>query len=105
MTKHSIPVYLDCNATSPIEPAVQKLVQRFMNEEYGNAGSRTHEYGNRAKQAVQRARDQVANALRVDRDEVVFTSGATEINNLSVLGLAPYGDQRQRRHIITGAIE
>jgi cysteine desulfurase len=105
MTKQTLPVYLDCNATSPIEPAVQTLIQRFTNEEYGNAGSRTHEYGSRAKQAVQRARDQVANALRVDRDEVVFTSGGTESNNLSLLGLAPYGDQHQRRHIITGAIE
>jgi cysteine desulfurase len=88
-----------------MEPSVQKLVQRFTIEEYGNAGSRTHEYGNRAKQAVQQARDQIANALRVQRDEVIFTSGATESNNLALLGLAPHGEQHERRHIITGAIE
>jgi cysteine desulfurase len=105
MPKHALPVYLDCNATSPLEPAVQKLVQRFLNEEYGNAGSRTHEYGNRAKLAVQQARDQLANALRAERDEVLFTSGATESNNLALLGLAPFGEQTDRRHIITGAVE
>jgi cysteine desulfurase len=105
MSKHSLPVYLDCNATSPIEPAVATLVLRFTNEEYGNAGSRTHEYGTRAKQAVQQARDQIATALRVERDEVIFTSGATESNNLALLGLAPHGEQYQRRHIITGAVE
>jgi cysteine desulfurase len=105
MTKRALPIYLDCNATSPMEPAVQKLVTRFTIEEYGNAGSRTHEYGNRAKQAVQQARDQVASALRVERDEVIFTSGATESDNLALLGLAPHGEQHDRRHIITGAIE
>lgn len=105
MTKRASSVYLDCNASSPMEPAVQKLMQRFTIEEYGNAGSRTHEYGNRAKQAVQLARDQIASALRVGRDEVVFTSGATESNNLSILGLAPHGEQHGRLHIITGATE
>jgi cysteine desulfurase len=88
-----------------MEPAVQKLVMRFTVEEYGNAGSRTHEYGNRAKQSVQQARDQVAGALRVERDEIIFTSGATESNNLALLGLAPYGEAQGRRHIITGATE
>src|SRR5262249_44032032 len=101
----SFPVYLDCNATSPIEPAIATLVSRFMNEEYGNAGSRTHEYGSRAKQAVQHARDQVASALHVERDEVVFTSGATESDNIALLGLAPCGEQNDRKHIITGAVE
>jgi cysteine desulfurase len=103
--KRSLPVYLDCNATSPTEPTVQKLVARFTVDDYGNAGSRTHEYGNRAKQAIQQARDQLANALRVERDEVIFTSGATESNNLAILGLAPHGDTTALRHIITGAVE
>ena len=55
LTPRSLPlsVYLDCNATTPIEPAVQEAVLRFMAEEFGNSGSRTHEYGNRAKVAVQ----------------------------------------------------
>lgn len=105
MASKLMPVYLDCNATSPMEPAVQDAVLRFMAEEYGNAGSRTHEYGNIAKQAVQRARDQVAAALAVERDEVIFTSGATESNNLAILGMAPFGEQHERRHIITTALE
>ena len=68
-------VYLDCNATTPIEPRVQKEVVRFLEEEFGNAGSRTHEYGARAKQAVERARSQVAAIVGAESDEVVFTSG------------------------------
>lgn len=100
-----MPVYLDCNATSPLEPSVRDAVLRFLADEFGNAGSRTHEYGNRAKQAVQRARNQVANAVGVQRDEVIFTSGATESNNLAILGLARYAEREQRRHVITSALE
>ena len=100
-----MPAYLDCNATSPMEPDVREAVLRFMAEDFGNAGSRTHEYGNRAKQAVQRARDQVANAVGVQRDEVIFTSGATESNNLAILGIARYAEREHRRHIITSALE
>ena len=102
---HSSPVYLDCNATTPVEPAVAELVLRFLREEYGNEGSRTHGYGARAKQAVQRARDQVAGVVGAQRDEVVFTSGATESNNLAILGLAAFGEANGRRHVITTAIE
>jgi cysteine desulfurase len=105
MAKNRLPVYLDCNATSPLEPSIKNAVLRFTTEEYGNAGSRTHEYGNRAKHAVQEARDRIANALRVERDEVIFTSGATESNNIALLGLAPFGDHHERKHIITSMIE
>lgn len=98
-------VYLDCNATTPTEPAVAAAVNKYMLEEYGNAGSRTHEFGARAKTAVQTARDQVAALVGASREEVVFTSGATESNNLAILGLAPYGEKAGRRHIITSAIE
>ena len=105
MASKQMPVYLDCNATSPMESAVQEAVLRFMAEDYGNAGSRTHEFGNAAKHAVQHARDQVAAALAVERDEVIFTSGATESNNIAILGLAPFGERHERRHIITTAIE
>lgn len=76
-----------------------------MTEEYGNAGSRTHEYGLRAKQAVQRAREQVAGVVGATRDDVIFTSGATESNNLAILGLAAYGEQAGRRHIVSTEIE
>jgi cysteine desulfurase len=99
------PVYLDCNATTPLEPEVKRQMLRFFEEEIGNAGSRTHEFGARAKQAVQRARDQVAALVRAQREEIIFTSGATESNNLAILGLAAFGEQSQRRHIISTQIE
>ena len=99
------PVYLDCNATTPLEPEVRDILLRYLTEEYGNEGSRTHEYGARAKQAVQKARDQVAAVVAAQRDEVIFTSGATESNNLAILGLRAAGAEQGRRHVITTAIE
>ena len=98
-------VYLDCNATTPIEPEVLKVVIHYMSEEYGNAGSRTHQFGARAQQAVQKARDQVATVVGAKRDEVVFTSGATESNNIAILGLAPHGEATGRKHIVSTMIE
>jgi cysteine desulfurase len=100
-----MPVYLDCNATTPIEPLVRDAVMRFMTEEFGNAGSRTHSYGATAKQAVSHAREQVASVVAAKPDEVIFTSGATESNNLAILGLAAFGESNNRRHIITTQIE
>jgi cysteine desulfurase len=100
-----MPIYLDCNATSPIEPKVGEEVIHYLQLEFGNAGSRTHEYGSRAKQAVQHARGQVAEVVNASREEVVFTSGATESNNLAILGLAEYGEESGRKHIISSTIE
>lgn len=100
-----MPVYLDCNATSPIEPKVGEEVIRYLQIEFGNAGSRTHEYGARAKQAVQHAREQVGEVVNASREEIIFTSGATESNNLAILGLAEYGEKIDRKHIISTAIE
>ncbi len=99
------PVYLDCNATTPIDPQVRAAFLPFLESEFGNAGSRTHDYGNRAKIAAQHARDQVAAIVGVQRDEIVFTSGATESNNLAILGLRAFAEQTGRRHVITSAIE
>ena len=99
------PVYLDCNATTPLEPDVRDVVAHWMAEEIGNAGSRTHTYGSQAKRAVQHARKQVAAIVEAAPDEIVFTSGATESNNLAILGLAPWGEQHNRRHIVSTAIE
>lgn len=98
-------VYLDCNATTPIDPRVRDAVILYMTEEFGNAGSRTHQFGQRANAAVQHARDQVASVVNASRDEIVFTSGATESNNLAILGLLPYGQQTARKHIVSTAIE
>ncbi len=105
VSKTAGPVYLDCNATAPIEPKVLQEVVRFTAEEYGNAGSRTHDFGARAKRAVQRAREQVAAVVKSTPDEVVFTSGATESNNLAILGLAEHGEAAELRHIVSTAIE
>lgn len=99
------PVYLDCCATTPLIPAVLEEVQRFLAEEYGNEGSRTHAYGASARRRVNLAREEVA-ALAVARaDEVVFTSGATEANNLAILGLAEALERDGRRHIVTSSLE
>lgn len=99
------PIYLDCNATTPIEPRVAEVAREYLEEEFGNSGSRTHEYGAKAKSAVARARSAVAELLGADDDEVIFTSGATESNNLAILGLAEYGLREGKRHLITSAQE
>ena len=99
------PVYLDCNATAPIEPAVLEEMNRLWTEGLGNAGSRTHEYGLRAKKAVQKAREQVASVVRADPEDVLFTSGATESNNIAILGLATHATEAGCRHIVSTAIE
>ena len=99
------PTYLDCNATTPLEPEVREVFWRYLTEEFGNEGSRTHEYGARAKQAVQRARDQVAAVVRAKREEVIFTSGATESNNLAILGLAAHGMASGRKHVVGTQLE
>jgi cysteine desulfurase len=98
-------VYLDCNATTPLDPRVRQVLLRYLDEEYGNEGSRTHEYGSAAKRAVQLARDQVASVVGCKREEVLFTSGATESNNLAILGLADFGIANNRRHIVSTMIE
>jgi cysteine desulfurase len=99
------PIYLDCNATTPIEPRAADVAKEYLEIDFGNSGSRTHEYGARAKSAVARARSAVAELLGADDDEVIFTSGATESNNLAILGLAEFGLREGRRHLITSAQE
>ena len=99
------PAYLDCNATAPIDPAARTAVLDWLTDGIGNAGSRTHEYGMRAKRIVQDAREQVAAVVGVDPDEVLFTSGATESNNIAILGLAAHGQVTGHRHIVSTAIE
>lgn len=97
--------YLDCNATTPLETEVLEIIRYYLTDEFGNEGSRTHEYGAKAKQAVQKARDQIAAVVAAKRDEVIFTSGATESNNLAILGLREAGESQKKKHIITTAIE
>ncbi len=99
------PPYFDCNSTTPVEPEVADLVSTFLTEEYGNSASRTHSYGARAKRAVECSRRSVAAIVGAQLEEVVFTSGATESNNLAILGLRDFGVARGRKHIVSTAIE
>ena len=97
--------YLDCAATTPIDPRVRDEVIHYLDEEFGNAGSRTHDYGRRARTAVEAARDRVAAVVAASRGDVFFTSGATESNNLAILGLCEHGRAAGRTHVITSRIE
>lgn len=105
MKAENRPIYLDCNSTTPLEPSVAEVARAYLEEEFGNSGSRTHEYGAKAKSAVVRARATVADLLGADDDEVIFTSGATEANNMAILGLATHGERQGKRHLITSAQE
>lgn len=98
-------VYLDCAATTPVDPRVRGALMSYLDEEMGNAGSRTHDFGQRARSAVEIARQQVATVVNASRGDVIFTSGATESNNLAILGLATHGQRSGRRHVVTTAIE
>lgn len=97
--------YLDSNATTPVDPRVAEVVVRYLTEEFGNAGSRTHGWGAEAARVVERGRELIAAAVAAKPDEVILTSGATEANNLAILGLAEYGISEGRTHVITTAIE
>lgn len=99
------PVYLDCNATTPIEPQVYDLICHYLQVEYGNSSSRTHRWGAVANKAVVKAREIIADVLSSKTEEVIFTSGATESNNIALLGLGDYGVKTGKKHIITTGIE
>lgn len=98
-------IYLDCNATTPMADEVIEVVNKYLILEFGNAGSRTHEFGVQAKQAVEKARQQIANVVGAEKTDVIFTSGATESNNLAILGLRVFAEQTNKKHIITTQIE
>ncbi|MFO0760870.1 MAG: aminotransferase class V-fold PLP-dependent enzyme [Byssovorax sp.] len=97
--------YLDCNATTALDPSIRREVLRYMTDEYGNAASRTHAFGLRARDAVRRASALVASVAGANEEDVIFTSGATESNNLALLGLLPHGERRGLRHIVSTQIE
>lgn len=100
-----MPLYLDYSATTPVHPRVlDKMIHVYKNE-FGNAGSRTHVFGQRASQIVTEARRSLAVLLDVDPSDVVFTSGATESNNIAILGLARWGLAQGKRHILSTPIE
>jgi len=97
-------LYLDCNATTPMDPRVRAEVVRCFTDELGNAGS-PHEFGSRIKDLIHAARDQIAQVVAARRHDIVFTSGATESNNLAILGLADHGLATGKRHIVSSQIE
>jgi cysteine desulfurase len=100
-----MPIYLDCAATTPIDPRVLEVCVRYLQEDFGNAASRTHPQGAAARKAVEQARDQIASVTACHRGDVVFTSGATESNNLALLGLAEAGIRAGKGHIVSTRIE
>lgn len=98
-------IYLDYNASAPIEPRVLECMIDIYQNYIGNADSRTHDYGDQARNIVENARKQVASLLGVTPAEVFFTSGATESNNIAIQGLEAYAKESGRNHIITSSIE
>ena len=98
-------VYLDYNASAPIDSRVLNVMIDVYKNTYGNADSRTHDYGELARKVVAGGRKHVADLLGVSSDEVFFTSGATESNNMALLGLSEYAEKTGKKHIITTAIE
>lgn len=98
-------VYLDYNATTPVDYRVLDKMTDVYKNHIGNPDSRTHEYGEEANLLVEIARKQVASLLDIRKDEVFFTSGATESNNIAILGLRDYAIKSNKKHIITTSIE
>jgi len=97
------PVYLDYNATTPVDPLVVEELLPWLQEGFGNPSS-NHPYGQRAKQAVEQARSRVSSLLGANPAEIIFTSGGTEANNQALIGVALANSERGR-HIITSSVE
>lgn len=98
------PLYLDAQATTPLDPRVLDAMMPYSVSYYGNPHSRTHAYGWESEQAVEHARKQVADLIGADPKEIVFTSGATESNNISVKGVGRFY-KKNKKHIITTQTE
>ena len=106
MQRVSKPIYLDYNATTPVDPDVLKAMIPYLQEHFGNPSS-SHEYGRTTKEAVEKARQQVANLISASPEEIVFTSGGSESDNTAIIGvaLANMGRMKKGGHVITSRIE
>ena len=100
-----MPVYLDFNASAPIDERVLEYMVSVYRDYFGNADSRTHSIGTAAKELVLRSRKGIGEILGIDNTDVIFTSGSTESNNMVILGLQDYANRSGRKHFITTAIE
>ncbi|KAI0664693.1 cysteine desulfurase NFS1 [Cubamyces menziesii] len=98
------PIYLDMQATTPVDPRVLDAMLPFFTDQFGNPHSRTHAYGWEAEKAVEDARKHVADLIGADPKDIVFTSGATETNNMAIKGVARFHKEK-KRHIITTQTE
>jgi len=100
-----LPIYLDYQSTSPVDPRVVEAVSKSLQEDFGNPHSRTHSFGWSAEEKVEIARKQIADLINADPKEIFFTSGATESNNIAIKGVANFYKNSGKNHIITVATE
>lgn len=103
-TTSKLPIYLDYSATTPVDPRVAEKMIPYITEDFGNPASRSHAYGWSAEKAVENARREVALLVNADPREIVWTSGATESNNLAIKGAGNFYSTKGK-HIITSATE
>jgi len=101
MTAIKFPIYLDHHATTPVDPRVFEIMTPYFTENFGNASSLDHTYGYDASDAVKKARETIANAIGANVAEIIFTSGATESDNLALIGVM---EKTKRKEIISSHV-